>query len=456
MSNYPDYRVEQLKNFKELFCRIKEFGNSVAFVSDGKSHTYFELCLDIERAMCHFSNGGEYVLLNLKDKYLFTVSYFATVLSGNIACLQPYSASKLPCFADFPFVCELDDAAVLEIIAKGEGGKAVFRENTSVSTVLCSSGTTSTPKAVALSQENIISDLVAGMEKYEFAMGGVFVSIIPYTHAFGLVCDLLGPLYSCSTVYLTYDVVSFLVGIATFNPTALNVTPGVVEALVQRIDAVGDKEKVVGSRLKKILSGGAGTPASLCEKMAEHGIGVYGCYGLSECAPCVSVNRDDYNKFGSAGVALNCNSISIEPSGEIKIKGSNVMIGYLDTCGNLMERLEGEYKTGDLGYLDEDGFLYVLGRADDLIVFPDGNKLMPQKIEAELCTLDGVKEAVVYMRDGKLTATLTVTDESKISETELYVRSAVFQGYKIARAYASLEPLTRNALGKLNRRAYAG
>jgi len=170
MSNYPDYRVEQLKNFKELFCRIKEFGNSVAFVSDGKSHTYFELCLDIERAMCHFSNGGEYVLLNLKDKYLFTVSYFATVLSGNIACLQPYSASKLPCFADFPFVCELDDAAVLEIIAKGEGGKAVFRENTSVSTVLCSSGTTSTPKAVALSQENIISDLVAGMEKYEFAL----------------------------------------------------------------------------------------------------------------------------------------------------------------------------------------------------------------------------------------------------------------------------------------------
>ena len=332
--------------------------------------------------------------------------------------------------------------------------EAHFRDNKHISTVLCSSGTTATPKAVALSQNNIISDLVSGMEKYQFAENGVYVNIIPYTHAFGVVCDLLGPLYSASTIYLTYDVISFVVGIATFNPTALNVTPGIVEALIQRIEAVGDKTKVVGNRLKKILSGGAGTPAALCEKMASYDIAVFGCYGLSECAPCVSVNRDNYNKFGSAGLPLNCNTISIEPSGEIIIKGSNVMIGYLDNSGNLVEELHGEYKTGDIGFIDADGFLYVQGRVDDLMVFSDGNKLMPQIIEAELNELNGVKESVVYMIDNKLSATVVVKDEKDLKNIEDFVRKAVFKGYKIAKVYTTTDPLIRNAMGKLNRRIY--
>lgn len=454
MPNYPDYKVDKLSNFKELFERLKSFDNKIAFVNKSVSYTYASFCSDIVKAMSAFDTSEKPVLLNIQDKYLFSVAYFATVLSGNIACLQPFSNDKLSCFKNFDFLFELNDTDVSNLLETSNSTEAHFRDNEHVSTVLCSSGTTATPKAVALSQKNIISDLVAGMEKYQFAENEVYVNIIPYTHAFGVVCDLLGPLYSASTIYLTYDVISFLVGIATFNPTALNITPGIVDALSQRIEAVGDKTKVVGNRLKKILSGGAGTPATICEKMASHDIAVFGCYGLSECAPCVSVNRDNYNKFGSAGLPLNCNTLFIEPSGEIKIKGSNVMLGYLDDSGNLVEELHGEYKTGDIGYIDADGFLYVQGRVDDLIVFSDGNKLMPQIIEAELNELGGVKESVVYMLENKLSATIVVTDEKYLKSIEDFVKKTVFQGYKISKVYTTTDPLIRNAMGKLNRRNY--
>ncbi len=453
MPNYPDYKIDKLFDFNDLFNRIKAFKNKVAFVNNGVSHTYQDFCVDVEKTMSMFSSSDEYVLLNIKDKYLFSVAYFATVLSGNIACLQPFSNEKLSCFEKFNFICELDDPTVEKAIETSNSLDAIFRENESISTVICSSGTTATPKAVALSQKNIIFDLVAGMEKYQFPDNGVYVNIIPYTHAFGVVCDLLGPLYSASTIYLTYDVVSFLVGIANFSPTALNITPGIVEVLIQRIEAVGNKSKVVGNRLKKILSGGAGTPATLCEKMAAYEINVCGCYGLSECAPCVSVNRDDYNKFGSAGIPLNCNTLSIEPSGEIKINGSNVMIGYLDNRGNIIEELHGEYKTGDIGIIDEDGFLFVQGRVDDLIVFSNGNKLMPQIIEAELNALSGIKESIVYMFENKLTATIVV-EENNSKDIKTFIQKSVFQGYKIAKVYITTDPLARNAMGKLNRRNY--
>lgn len=210
----------------------------------------------------------------------------------------------------------------------------------------------------------------------------------------------------------------------------------------------------MGSRLYKILSGGAGTSSSLCEKLAEYGIIVCGCYGLSECAPCVCVNRDEYNKFGSAGIPLNCNTVHIEQSGEIKIVGENVMLGYLDEYGKIENELRGEYTTGDIGYIDDDGFLYVQGRVDDVIVFPDGNKLMPQVIEAELNKINGITESIVYLSDNKLATQIVIANPNSSTEIENYVRRNTFNGYKLVKIKITTESLKRNATGKVNRREY--
>ena len=454
MERNTDYKTEQINGFRELFCRIRTFGNRTAFFCNGISHTYEDFCEDVEKAMRVFFSSEKFVLLNIRDKYFFSVAYFATVLSGNIACLQAFSEKRLSCFERFDFVYEWDDARVRTVLSQADSSEAVFRENKSFSTVLCSSGTTAAPKAVALSEKNIFSVLNAGTEQYRFEEGGVYVNILPYTHAFGLVVDLLAPLYSASTIYLTSDIVSFFVHIASVHPTALNITPELTEAILLRIESAGDKERVVGSRLRKILSGGAGTPFALCQGMARFGIGVYGCYGLSECAPCVSVNRDGHNKFGSAGTPLSCNTVSVDPSGVITVKGSNIMMGYLDLCGRLLDMPRGEYRTGDVGYIDEDGFLFVQGRSDDLIVFPDGNKLTPWSVESELNGLDGVKESAVYMRDGALAATIVVADTNHAATVATAVRKRVFHGYKIMKLDITTEPLARNALGKWNRRFY--
>lgn len=243
MHNYPDYEVERLDNFKELFNRINSFADRVAFVDNGIEYTYGQFCTDVEKAMSIFSIGNTHVLLNISNKYLFSVAYFATVLSGNIACLQPASAKKLFCFAKLSFSIELDDNTIKNLLNSHSSVKAIYRENDYISTVLCSSGTTALPKAVALSQRNIIADLISGMEKYQFSVGGTYINVIPFTHAFGLVCDLLAPLYSASTIYLTNNVVEFFAAIVKANPTALNITPGLAEVLAQRIKAIGDKKR---------------------------------------------------------------------------------------------------------------------------------------------------------------------------------------------------------------------
>lgn len=457
MNNYKDYEVMPLDSFTSFCDRIFSFGESVAFVNRGEEITYAKFAEDVARVKGYFMDKGRYVLVCCADKYKFIVAYFATVLSGNIACLQPYlSGAVMPCFADFDFLVKMTDEKVDEALKLAPTEEQIPLDKYAMCTVLHSSGTTSTPKAVALSGYGMIIDTCAGMRKYEFADGGVFVNILPYSHAFGVVCDLFGPLYSRSTIYFAYSIPEFIMTLPKANPTALNIIPALASVLCKQIENAGSKEAVVGTRLRKILSGGAGTPASLCERMEKFGIAVCGCYGLSECSPCVSVNRDGYNKYGSAGVLLDCNDVEFDEAGEITVVGKNIMIGYLDASGNLTPAEVGRYRTGDLGYKDEDGFLYIVGRADDMMVFSNGIKLMPNIVEGVVAEYDGVAECAAYEKDDRLTIKITVTDERFESALKEKLLGSEWQGIILSDVICTTEPLPRNALGKLNRKLVKG
>jgi long-chain acyl-CoA synthetase len=188
--------------------------------------------------------------------------------------------------------------------------------------------------------------------------------------------------------------------------------------------------------------------------MSGYGIEVFGCYGLSECGPCVSVNRDENNKYGSAGVMLNCNTATIEENGEIVIKGDNVMLGYLNADGTLTNRANGVFRTGDAGYFDEDGFIYIEGRLDDTIVFDHGNMLMPNSIEAEINKVPGVSESIVFYKNEKLCAVVTVYKEEFIEPVTKTLRENAYLGYRLGVVTVSIDPLKKNALGKLSRKEY--
>ena len=307
-----------------------------------------------------------------------------------------------------------------------------------------------------LSQKNICTNVQSGLEKYLMKKGDRFINLIPMYHAFGLVCDILAPLTVGATIYIIDNKNSFFLKMPKIKPTILNVPPIIAETLLKFIKKSGNVEKVTGGKLKKILCGGAALNKNIANSLRENGILALGCYGISECSPCVSVNRDNYYKDGSAGVLLNCNTVKISNDGEILIKGDNVMLGYYqDDNGTKNVIYDGYFHTGDLGYIDEDGFLFVVGRKSNLIVFEDGTKCVPETIEEKLYQIKSINEVLVYSEIFENRTWLNIDvysenkDTSKIKELILLVINGE---YPVKNINITSHPLERTSTGKIRRK----
>ena len=310
-----------------------------------------------------------------------------------------------------------------------------------------------------LSQRNICSDIVAGMQKYEYSERSVYQNILPLYHAFGLVCDLLAPVYSGGTICFSRDSSAFLPDMARFRPTCINAPPIVAESILT-LSGKLSMDIITGGRLRKILCGGAQVNGSTADSLEREGIFISGCYGMSECSPCISVNRDRYYKHGSAGVLLNCNKIRFEDD-QILIKGSNVMLGYYGLPDDAQPIRDGWLCTGDLGYSDSDGFLYLTGRISNMMVFSDGTKCIPEEIERRLNSLRGVKESLVYYDpdEAEKWGVRVVTDKESsgsLPDASLireFIRSIddIDTSHFSQKASVSDKPLERNSNGKVRR-----
>lgn len=174
----------------------------------------------------------------------------------------------------------------------------------------------------------------------------------------------------------------------------------------------------LGGNLEIIICGGAFLDEKYERGLYELGIQVINGYGITECSPVVTCNRLDNFKFGSAGKALECNEIKVhDPDedgvGEIYVRGTNVMMGYYNEPEATAEIFDGEWlKTGDYGYIDEDGFLFFRGRKKNLIVLSNGKNVSPEEIEDKLSGIDYVKEVVVYEENSAITAEFFLDDVS--------------------------------------------
>ena len=193
-------------------------------------------------------------------------------------------------------------------------------------TVLFTSGTTGERKGVMLSQVNLLSNVIASCQMYEFRSSDVYLNVLPFYHSYGLTAALLIVLYTGGTICLGGGAKYLFRDLPIYKPTQLHLVPAMAKMLLKRIETDG-VEKATGGNLRKILSGGAHTPAELSIGFRKHGIGLYGCYGITECSPAVCLNRDKFYKDGSVGMAVPCNEIKIADSGEVLVRGSNVMIG---------------------------------------------------------------------------------------------------------------------------------
>ena len=175
-----------------------------------------------------------------------------------------------------------------------------------------------------------------------------------------------------------------------------------------------------GGNLKMLISGGAPIDNQYMKGFDDFGIQVVNGYGITECSPIVSINRNKYYRFGSVGVPIFESQVKIinpdeNGEGEIVVKGDHVMLGYYKNPEATADAfVDGWFNTGDIGKIDEDGFVFITGRKKNIIVLSNGKNVYPEEIETEFLKIPYVDEVVVYGRDDILCAEIyTETPDKK-------------------------------------------
>lgn len=285
------------------------------------------------------------------------------------------------------------------------------------------SGTTAKTKGVMLSQHNVVSNLCAAHKNNN--LKNPYLAILPMNHTYGFNPGVLTALYKGITICINMELKYFLKDIKEYNPYYIGAVPLVVEGMYKNIVTEVKKRKkekvffsmirisnfllkfkidvrhilfgnILCKNLRLIVSGGANLDPLYVKKYNELGIKVLNGYGLTECSPLVSVNRDNYNVAGSVGVIIDGTTVKIAEDSEILVKGSNVMLGYYKDEEATKEAMSnGYYNTGDLGYT-KDNVLYITGRKKNLIILSNGKNFSPEELEEKLLQVDGIKECLVY------------------------------------------------------------
>lgn len=271
-------------------------------------------------------------------------------------------------------------------------------------TILFTSGTTGKSKGVMLSHRNL-SDNATCLDM-KIPAGTVTMTLLPINHVYCLTMDIIKGMYVGATVCINDSIMHVQKNLKLFQPELVLLVPLVIESIYAKLKAAGNllPKKVIakqafGGRLRTIYSGGAYLDPDYVEKFKEYGIQILQGYGMTECSPVISTNLEWDNKSGSVGKLLpNCDAKSVDE--EIWVKGSSVMMGYYKMPEETAETLEGGWlKTGDLGYVDEDRFVYITGRKKNLIILANGENVSPEEIENQLCKAELVKEVIVSEKD---------------------------------------------------------
>ena len=338
------------------------------------------------------------------------------------------------------------DSSVSELIEKGnaeiENGNNIYYDYNLdpdvMATIVFTSGTTGKGKGVMLSQTNIVSDMTQGM--YNFAITPKTLLALPPHHTFGSTVNIVGHFAQNCEIYISSGIKYFQREMKEQQPSHLILVPLFVETLYKRIWATAEKSgqasklralikasngmrkvgidlrkklfstvtKNFGGKLEMVICGGAALNQDIIDFFDAIGVTLLNGYGITECAPLISCNRNKLQKNGSVGTPIIGELVKIaDPDengeGEICVKGPNVMLGYYEdpeaTAAVFDE--EGYFRTGDYGKLDEDGWLYITGRLKNLIIFSNGKNVYPEEIETEISRIPGVGEVVVYAGESK-------------------------------------------------------
>ena len=301
--------------------------------------------------------------------------------------------------------------------------------------IIFTSGTTGTSKGVVLSQKNVVSSVRSSARMLSFTENDTVMSVLPVHHTYEMTCGILTPILVGATVAINDSMKYLTKNLQLFRPTAMILVPLFVTTVYKRIwdtatknnqdkklkrgiaisnvlrhvsidlrsTFFGQVNAVFGGRLKKIVCGGAALSPDYVKGFDELGINLVQGYGITECAPLVSVCPFHWKKYASVGLPVHDVEVRIDKishddvEGEIVVRGPNVMKGYYKAPELTAEVIDedGWFYTGDIGYIDEDGFIYITGRKKNIIILDNGKNVFPEELEEHIYKIDLVGECVV-------------------------------------------------------------
>ncbi len=289
------------------------------------------------------------------------------------------------------------------------------------------SGTTGTPKGVCLSLKNMQTVANSLLKATEAKPTDQHLSILPLSTLLENLAGLYVPLLAGATAIILpledvgltgssgFQLQKMLDAISTQQPTSLILTPELLLALVSGLEAGFP----MPTALRFIAVGGASVSPSLLKRADALGLPVFEGYGLSECASVVALNTPQARKIGSVGKPLAHVHININETQEILVRGSH-FLGYL----GLKNAPQDDLATGDIGYLDEDGFLHITGRKKNIFITSFGRNVSPEWVERELTSMPAVQQAAVF-GEALPRNTAVIFANEKISDAD--IQSAIFK-----------------------------
>ena len=295
-----------------------------------------------------------------------------------------------------------------KLIGENEAGYAYEPRPEELATIMFTSGTTGKSKGVMLTHRNLAENATCLDMKIE--PGTVIMSVLPIHHAYCLSMDILKGLSFGSVICINDSLMRVAKNIKLFEPNMILRVPLMIETLAKKLEDAAwmpaplVKAKVFGKQFHTICSGGAYLNPAYYDTFARYGITILQGYGMTECAPVISTNLSWDNRKGSVGKLMpNCEAKTVDE--ELWVKGSSVMQGYYHMPEETAATLEdGWLKTGDLGYVDEDGYVYLTGRKKNLIITPNGENISPEEIENKIGEARLVQEILVRDNEGIIEA----------------------------------------------------
>lgn len=292
----------------------------------------------------------------------------------------------------------------------------------SLATILYTSGTTGEPKGVCLTHRNLVSNALATLEMFEQRAGDMRLSFLPLSHIFARTCDLYTWIASGAQLAIAESRDTVVADAQAVRPTHISGVPYFYDKIQRGLaeagaaDSPGAVLNLLGGRLRMCASGGAALPDHLYDFYQRQELPVYQGYGLTESSPVITVSSPGATKRGSAGRAIPGVEILIAEDGEILTRGPHVMQGYWNdpAATRAMIDEDGWLATGDLGRLDEDGFLFITGRKKEIIVTAAGKNVAPVLLESLLTEDPLIIQAMIVGDDRRYLSALIVPDPDNL------------------------------------------